>query len=89
MVWDDEQRTAHKVLTCILPFHQEENVGFDRKKCLPANLNGSLPDVINLAIGIFCMNIIWLEKWTWGQAVQDCTLICTYDQLFELHCTAD
>ena len=21
------------------------------------------------------------------QAVQDCTLICTYDQLFELHCT--
>ena len=24
-----------------------------------------------------------------GQAVQDCTLICTYDQLFELHCTAD
>ena len=24
-----------------------------------------------------------------GQAVQDCTLIWLYDQLFELHCTAD
>ena len=24
-----------------------------------------------------------------GQAVQDCTLICTYGQLFDLHCTDD
>ena len=24
-----------------------------------------------------------------GQAVQDCTLICTNDQLIKLHCTAE
>ena len=32
-----------------------------------AYLNGSQPDNINLAICIFCMYIIWLEKWTWAK----------------------
>ena len=30
-----------------------------------------------------------LHEMDLGQAVQVCTLICTYDQLFELYCTAD
>ena len=53
---------------------------------LSTYLNGSLPDVINLAT-LQVHHLI--GEMDLGQAVQDCTLICTYDQLFELHCTAD
>ena len=49
---------------------------------LSAYLNGSCPDVLNVAICIFCMNIIELEKWTWAKLYKTV-------QFFELHCTAD
>ena len=52
---------------------------------LPANLNGSLPDVINLAIGIFCMNIIWLGKRTWAKLYK--TVHSSVHMISCLNCT--